>query len=279
MARGALRGLRGRDPLGLRRAFADRLLPALVAAMALLAALALAGAHCAGQLAQRWQAGAAGPALVTLPAGADLRAAIAALSPHAEVTPVPEPRMRELLAPWVGEVPGLPLPRILEVTPTNRAGLEAAVSALPGARLEGRGESVAQAVTLAAGLRALSLLLLLVIAAVAAALVAVATRAGIAARRETIVILHELGARDSDIAGRFAARLAVLCLGGAAAGTVVAAVALWFLAGAAVPVALSRPAAWDDLPWAGLIALPLAAAAIGWLTARLTLRAWLRRLP
>ncbi|MBC7430587.1 MAG: hypothetical protein H7345_00825, partial [Rubritepida sp.] len=35
---------RGRDRLGLRRAIADRLLPGLVAAMALLAALAMAGA-------------------------------------------------------------------------------------------------------------------------------------------------------------------------------------------------------------------------------------------
>jgi cell division transport system permease protein len=40
-----VRRSRGRDPLGLRRALSDRLLPALVAAMALLAALALAGAE------------------------------------------------------------------------------------------------------------------------------------------------------------------------------------------------------------------------------------------
>ena len=40
-----LRRSRGRDPLGLRRVLSDRLLPALVAAMALLAALTLAGAR------------------------------------------------------------------------------------------------------------------------------------------------------------------------------------------------------------------------------------------
>ena len=42
-----------RDPLGLRKAMADRLLIGLVAAMALLAALALAGRSGADQLAER----------------------------------------------------------------------------------------------------------------------------------------------------------------------------------------------------------------------------------
>lgn len=276
--RPTLRPLRGRDPLGLRRALADRLLPALVAAMALLAALALAGAAGAGHLAARWQAAADGPAILTLPAGTP-DAALGPLLPHAALTPVAEERLRALLAPWLGEAPGLPLPRILEVAPRDAAGLRAAVAAIPGARLEGRGESLAPALRLAEGLRLLSLGLLGVIALVAAALVAVATRAGIAARRDTIVILHELGARDRDIAGRFARRLAVLCLWGALGGLAAALLALALIVPAAVPVALSRPASWRDLPWAGLAALPGAAAAIGWLTARLTVGRWLRRLP
>ena len=274
----ALRPLRGRDPLGLRRALADRLLPALVAAMALLAALALAGAAGAGHLAARWQAAAGGAAILTLPAGTP-DAALVPLRAHAALAPVSEERLRALLAPWLGEAPGLPLPRIFEAEPGDAAAFRAAVAAVPGARLEGRGESLAPALRLAEGLRLLSLGLLGVIAAVAAALVAVATRAGIAARRETIVILHELGARDADIAGRFARRLALLCLWGALAGLAAAGAALAVIVPAAVPVALSRPAAWGDLPWAGLLALPLAASGIGWLTARLTVGRWLRRLP
>ena len=55
--------------------------------------------------------------------------------------------------------------------------------------------------------------------------------------------------------------------------------ALAVIVPAAVPVALSRPATWADLPWAPLLALALAAAGIGWLTARLTVGRWLRRLP
>jgi cell division transport system permease protein len=33
------------------------------------------------------------------------------------------------------------------------------------------------------------------------------------------------------------------------------------------------------LPWADLALLPLLAAGIGWLTAQVTVRRWLRRLP
>jgi cell division transport system permease protein len=274
-----MRGLRGRDPLGLRRALADRLLPALVGAMALLAALALGGAHGAGALADRWQQAAGGQWLLTLPRAAPTEAALAGLAPVAEVRPVGEERLRALLAPWLGEAPGLPLPHLFELRAPDEAALRAAVAAIPGASLERRGASVAQALQLAEGMRWLSLVLLGIITAVSAALVAVATRAGIAARRDTIVILHELGTRDSDIAARFARRLASLCGLGALAGLAVATPALWGLAGAAIPVVLARPAAWDDLPWLAMALLPLAAAGIGWLTARLTVRRWLRRLP
>ena len=58
---------RSRDPLGLRRALSGKLLPGLVAAMALLAALALAGAHGAAALAERWQYGAAAAVTAQVP--------------------------------------------------------------------------------------------------------------------------------------------------------------------------------------------------------------------
>ncbi len=275
MAEPRLRPLRGRDPLGLRRALAGWLLPALVAAMALLAALAVAGAQGAGNLAARWERAALGQVIVQVPpAGLEAaRARLAALPGVAAAEVVPEARLRALLAPWLGEVPGLPLPAMLELRladPGAEAALREAAAAIPGARVEQRGEAVTQALRVAEGLRRLSLAILAVIALVAAALVAVATRAGLAARRETILILHDLGARDADIAGRFARRLALLCAAGAA---------LWLLAEAAIPVALARAAEPADLPWGGLLLLPLAAAAIGWLTARLSVGAWLRRLP
>lgn len=279
-----LRRLRGRDPLGLRRALADWLLPALVGAMALLAALALAGAEGAGSLAERWQQAAGGQIIVQLPPE-EVPAALeqlSALPGVAEARPVAEARLRELLVPWLGDVPGLPLPGMIEIrlaSPAAEAPVRDAATALPGAQVEQRGEAVTQALRVAQGVRTLAWVILGIIGLVATALVAVATRAGIAARSQTILILHELGARDGDIAGRFARRLGWLCLLGALAGLVVALPALWLLADAAIPVAMSRAARLADLPWGGLALLPLAAASIGWLTARLTVSAWLRRLP
>lgn len=279
------RRLKGRDPLGLRRALADRLLPALVAAMALLAALAIAGADGAGRLAERWQQGEAGQLLLQLPREAAVEPIIArlgALPGVAAISAVPEERLRQLLAPWLGEVPSLPLPRMLAITlrmETDQIPLLEAVQTIPGAQLELRSEAVRLAMRLAEGLGWLSLAMLGLIGLVGAALVAVATRAGIAARRETILILHELGAREGDIAGRFARRLAWLCAMGALIGLAIAIPALWFLAMQALPVVLAREAQPSDLPWALLALVPPAAALIGWATALVTLRAWLRRLP
>ena len=279
------RRLRGRDPLGLRRALADRLLPALVGAMALLAALAIAGADGAGRLAERWQQGETGQLLLQLPREmplAPVLAQLGALPGVASVAAVPEERLRQLLAPWLGEVPDLPLPRMIAITlrmDMDQVPLLDAVQAMPGAQLELRSEAVRLAMRLAEGLGALSLAMLGLIGLVGAALVAVATRAGIAARRETILILHELGARDGDIAGRFARRLAWLCALGALGGLVVAIPALWFLAMQALPVVLARDAVVSDLPWALLALVPPVAALIGWGTAWITLRAWLRQLP
>src|SRR6478672_13099579 len=65
-ARRSLRPV-GFDELGLRRAISDRLLPFLVAAMAFLAALALAGWVGAASLARHWQQGAGSALTVQVP--------------------------------------------------------------------------------------------------------------------------------------------------------------------------------------------------------------------
>ena len=142
-----LRRSRGRDPLGLRRALSDRLLPALVAAMALLAALALAGAHGATELTARWEGGAAAAMTVQLPANAGparlerALAALVAMPEVAEARSMDQARMTALLRPWLGDQPALALPVVIEL---RLAGLPAAPEALarriaaavPGAAVE-----------------------------------------------------------------------------------------------------------------------------------------------
>ena len=125
------------------------------------------------------------------------------------------------------------------------------------------------------------------VAGVAVAVIAVATRAGLSARREAIEIVHGLGATDSYIAGRFASRATFLAATGGLVGAIAAMPVLLELASLAAPFAGLQPDGGEEgglgvLPpvlWLALPGLPLAAAAIGFLTAQGTVRRWLRRLP
>ena len=115
----------------------------------------------------------------------------------------------------------------------------------------------------------------------------VATRAGLSTRRDAIEIVHGLGAADGFIAGRFARRAMRLAAVGALGGALLALPVLLGLTGLAAPFGGAEAAAdigglAASMPgslWLGLPALPLAASIIGWLTAQITVRRWLRRLP
>ena len=305
------------DDLGVRRALADRLLPFLVAAMAFLAALALAGAVAAESLAQHWRG--SGTAVLTVqvpdpgsPADADSRVARATALLQAEpavaaVRLLSEEELQGLLRPWLGTSGGLgsgegrialPLPAVLEVrmrrdeaVPDSLAGrLDSASlagrldAAAPGTLVDEHGAWLGRLGALARSLQACAAVATAVVAGVAAAVVAVATRAGLSARRDAIAVVHGLGATDGYIAGRFARRATALAGVGAVLGTLAAVPLLVSLAQLAAPFAIADAgeAGVPGLPltlWVRLAALPFAAAAIGWLTAQGTVRSWLRRLP
>jgi cell division transport system permease protein len=280
-----------RDPLGLRRALAGWLLPGLVAAMALLAALAVGGAGAAAALAERWQRGAAAAVTVQLPQGdpAQVERAVAvlrAMPDVAEAHAMDTARLTELLRPWLGEGSGLPLPAVIEIRLRDISADPVLVgdrlaASVPGAVVEAHGIWVQRLAALARSLQALAWAVLALVAAVAAAVVAVATRAGLAARRDAVEVLHGLGARDADIAGRFARRLGLLAAGGALAGAALAVPALALLADLAAPWvgAGQQASGWAMLPWPALAALPPVAFLVGWATAQATVRRWLRHLP
>ncbi len=295
------------DDLGLRRALSERLLPMLVAAMAFLAALALAGAVAASALARHWQQGAGSvmTVQVTQPAspaangaGTRLDRVVAVLRGTPGVGSVhalDEAELTALLRPWLGagaDRIALPLPAVIEVRLAD-AGLDVAALAArvtlaaPGTLLEGHDIWVRRLAVLAHSLQACAALALAVVGFVAVAVIAVATRAGLAARRDAIETVHGLGATDGYIAGRFARRATTLATVGAAAGAVAALPVLLGMAGLAAPFSgqevpddfASLIAAMPETLWLGLPALPPVAAAIGWLTAQGTVRRWLRRLP
>jgi cell division transport system permease protein len=286
------------DDLGLRRALSDRLMPALVGAMTFLAALTLAGVIAASGLARHWREGAAAVLTVQVPQPGEagrLEHVVAILRGSPGITAVrtlSTAELSDLLRPWLGtatQASALPLPAVVEVRlapgetapdTTLQSRLDAAA---PGTFMEGHGAWLDRLTALARSLQLCAAVALLLVTGVGAAVVAIATRAGLAARRDAIEIVHGLGATDGFIAGRFASRATLLAATGACLGAVVALPVLLGLAALASPFTASPGAA--DLPtlpagvWLSLILLPAGAAAIGWMTAQLTVRRWLQRLP
>lgn len=297
------------DDLGLRRVLGDRMLPLLVAAMAFLAALALAGVVAARSLAGHWQGGAAAALTVQVPRpGAPeggqtrLDRALAVLNATpgvASVHALSEGELADLLRPWLGggaERLSIPLPAVIAVRLAPGAAEPDQLarqldSAAPGTLVESHDLWVRRLGLLTRSLQACAWVALGMVAAIASAVVAIATRTGLAARREAIEIVHGLGATDRYIAGCFARRATVLASFGGLLGALAALPVLLALAWLAAPFASARPWAPDQfsglaalaiLPtplWLALPALPLAAAAIGFLTAQGTVRRWLRHLP
>ncbi|MFM7610445.1 MAG: FtsX-like permease family protein [Alphaproteobacteria bacterium] len=275
------------DPIGLRGALADRLLVALIAAMALFATCALAGHEAVSQLARRWQQGANAAVTVQIPnpTPARMEAALEvlrALPAVREAQAVDPGRMAELLRTWLGDVAGLPLPGVIELRLADLAADPVLIGdrlaeAVPGAVTEAHGVFVARLAAVARALSAAALAALLLVAVVGASVVVLAVRAGIAARRDSVMVLHMLGAADRDIAGRFARRTAWLAVLGALLGVALAAALLWGLSQLAGPMLpeITR----QDLPWLALAAIPLSAALIAWGATKASILLWLRRLP
>lgn len=307
------------DELGLRRALSDRMLPLLVAAMAFLAALAMAGWFGTAALSRHWQQGAGASLTVQVPDALDpaargeqtrLAAVLGLLTGTpgvASARALSDRELADLLKPWLGDAAGhlaIPIPAVIAVRLTDRPPdleplLRRLTDVAPGTLVEDHGIWIRRLAVLARSLQACAGLALLLVAGVAAAVIAVATRAGLSTRREAIEIVHGLGATDSYIAGRFAGRATLLAAAGAAGGAIVALPVLLTLARMAAPFAgqgITGQVGADGfgnaatmmrdmleaLPvplWFALPCLPLGAGAIGFATAHGAVRRWLRRLP
>ncbi len=289
------------DDLGLRRSLPDRVLPVLVGAMAFLAALALAGVVAASALSAHWQRGAAAALTVQVPdaemdgRGAKVLETVRGTPGVLEARMLDDDALQALLRPWLGSGAGrvaLPLPGVIAVRLADPeidvAALESRLQTLaPGTLVEAQDVWMRRLSLLARSLQACAGLAMGVVGCVAVAVVMVATRAGLTARREAIEIVHGLGATDRFIAARFAARTTRLAASGAAVGALLALPVLLGLTGLAAPFGGSDApsglagvlAAMPPVLWAGLAALPLIAASVGWVTAQTTVRQWLRRLP
>ncbi len=261
----------------------DRLLPLQVAALVFLAALAGAGGLAATGLADRWRQ--AGDGTIVQVPEANAAAAAALLGPAAHRLSPAE--VAAALKPFLGEDavrPAIPLPAVFTLAASPPQGAEQALArAVPDALVSHGTVWQQRAAALAGSLTSGAVLVAASVALLAAGGLAMTTRAALSASRESLEIVHQLGATDGQIAFRLAAGASLRTLAGAAVGSAAAVPVLLVLVrlmAALQPLPPGEvPASLPSAVWGLLAALPLLAALVGWSAAQATARAWLRRLP
>lgn len=273
-----------RDPLA-------RFLPWLIAFMAYLAVLALAGVQVLSNTVGDWHSDLNGTMTVQIPAAEtaenddanvgvimDILLDTVNVS-HAEV--VSEDRVVALLEPWLGGTDiarELPLPLLIDVDvrrdrpldfETLRTRIEEAV---PGATIDNHGVWLSDLVQLIRTTEIITVVVLALIGLITAGTVVFATRTGLAIHHDAIELLHIIGARDTYVAWQFARRALLLGLKGGLIGLAFGAATLFGLGrlvarlqGATL---LEHGLALEH--WMVLAIVPVTVSLIAMLTARIT---------
>jgi cell division transport system permease protein len=283
-----------------RREGAGLFMIGTIALMVFLAVLAIAAAMAANGAVGRWDGSLAGRFTVQIPpASADRLDAVVGLLKRARGVVRAEPLSvadtAGLLEPFLGSAirgGDLPLPRLVDVAvdpgaPPDFAALRRSLaSAAPGALLDDHHLWLGRLFALAGALQITAVGVVLLVGGAAVLAVVFATRTGLAIHHNVVEVLHLVGAHDSYIARQFERQALRLGLEGGLAGLAAAACILALLiriagaagAGTAAAVAGSGSAAASLVPelaltgsqWAILMLLPLVAAAVAMLTARIT---------
>lgn len=274
--------------------FTARLTMFTSAAMAFLAVFALALSLAAGRLADRWggELVRTSTLRISAPEG-QMAAQVAAALALLEQTPgvasaraLDDAEQRALLEPWFGpDVPveDLPVPRLIEIVEEERgfdpAGLRLRLSAeVPGAVLDDHTRWRKPLVQAAARLRLLGWVSIGLIIVAMASMITLAANAALAANAQVISVLRLVGATDHYIAQAFVRRFTFRALSGAAAGTLVAMLAVMLLPSAADSAGFLTGLSFQGWHWfLPVMVLPLAAG-VAYLATRTAARRMLESL-
>ena len=186
-----------------------------------------------------------------------------------------------LLEPWLGAgnvTPELPVPALIQVTLTEDAAIDldalgtTLTDAAPSARLDRHDHWLTDLLVLARVVQWISALIVGLVVLATVAVTVFATRAGLAAQRETVEIVHMMGAKDTLIAGAFQRRfLWVGLIGGLyGLGLLVVVFAMVFAAASGIESAYVPEVSLTPMALGILLALPVPAALIAMITARYT---------
>lgn len=197
--------------------------------------------------------------------------------------------MEALLEPWIG-VGGLeadlPIPIMIDVDlgPQARDGVEGLKAALagvaPSARVDDNAQWLAPLAKLITALKWLAAGLVLLMIGASAATVVLAARASLDTHRNTIEVLHLMGATDLQVARLFQRRIALDALFGGIVGLVAASMVLLVIGDrvGALGSDLLGSAGLPPISWLILVLLPAAGVLLAMMVARATILRALGRL-
>lgn len=274
-----------------------RFLPWIVALMVFLGVLMFAGALVVSDAVRTWDSTLTGRMTVQIPEREASETATQAIANQlratdgiANVRVVPQDEARALLVPWLGEGvidSGLPVPELidLEIAPGARIDpvlLQARLAEIiPEIAVDDHRAWLSALIDLARTAEILAFAILALIASAAVVAVVFTTRSGLAVHAAIIELLHQMGARDTYIAGQFQIQALMLALRGGVAGGVAAGLVLlvfgWI--GRGIDAAFLPNLSLSPLDWIILLLVPAGAVAIAMLTARLTVLRALARMP
>ena len=275
-------------PLLPRQDGRDRSLTFVVACLCFLACLSVYAMLASSRAAGGWKRELAASATVQVrpkagdtggEAAASAAETLAGLPGVTEVQALDRAAAEKLLEPWLGKgnIPDdLPIPHLVtvELDPQHPASVAAMNAALSAAGLDATVDDhrrwMHDVEASGAAVRGVAITGTLLVAAAAGAVIAFATRAGLAARRDVVEVLHLSGARDRYIAGLFQRRFAFLAARAGLYGALAAAAATALARGLGGSDGFSPalPFAWSDLAWAA--PCPVAAALVAAVAARRT---------
>ncbi len=271
-----------------------RFLPWLIGCMVYLAALSLVSALAMNKVLDRWDRGLAGQLTLQIPPHEPgeapaareerLDKAIDILTSTDGVTAavVLDPAdMNKLLVPWLGEgalEEDLPLPDLIAVqldpqTPPDVDALQARLSdAIPGIESDSHQAFLSRLVSMTRTVQIVAAVVVLLVGVAAILAVVFVTNTGLSIHRHVIEVLHMIGAHDDYVAQQFQRYAFKLGLRGGFMGLVLA-VPTVLLVGRQLEsggsVLLPR-LALSPVDWAFVALLPLVAALVAMLTARVT---------
>jgi cell division transport system permease protein len=220
----------------------------VIGVLAFLAGIALTGFFAVDAAVRGWSGELTGTITVQVrgmtpeeidTAAGEAEAVLREVEGLSDVARVPEAEAKRLIEPWIGSgnLPDdLPLPVLItaDVTPERRADLGPLRAELaervPAASLNDHGAWTDQLVKSARRLRGLAFVAFVLVILAASSVIVFAARAGLAAHRNIVEVLHLVGATDSFIARQIGRRYLLLGLLGGAGGATGAVIATKFLA-------------------------------------------------